>query len=107
MATARFKHLVDELTADIRAGRLPPGTRLPTHRKLAKRHHIALATATRVYAELAAIGLVSGETGRGTFVRETLLPRGLGIDQHTVADGVADLSFNYPADRKSTRLNSS
>jgi DNA-binding transcriptional MocR family regulator len=50
-----------------------------------------------VYTELAAIGLVSGETGRGTFVRETLLPRGLGTDQQTVADGVADLTFNYPA----------
>jgi DNA-binding transcriptional MocR family regulator len=97
MANARFKRLVDALAADIRAGRLPPGTRLPTHRSLAAKHHVALATATRVYAELAAIGLVSGETGRGTFVRETLLPRGLGIDQHAVADGVADLNFNYPA----------
>jgi DNA-binding transcriptional MocR family regulator len=97
MANARFKQLVDALAADIREGRLPPGTRLPTHRKLAAKQRIALATATRVYAELAAIGLVSGEAGRGTFVRETLLPRGLGIDQHTVADGVADLNFNYPA----------
>jgi DNA-binding transcriptional MocR family regulator len=97
MANARFKQLVDALAADIREGRLPPGTRLPTHRKLAAKHRIALATATRVYAELAAIGLVSGEAGRGTFVRETLLPRGLGIDQHAVADGVADLNFNYPA----------
>lgn len=97
MVNARFKRLVDALAADIRAGRLPPGTRLPTHRKLAAKQRIALATATRVYAELAAIGLVSGEIGRGTFVRETLLPRGPAIDQHTVADGVADLNFNYPA----------
>jgi DNA-binding transcriptional MocR family regulator len=97
MARARFKQLVDTLTKDIREGRLGAGTRLPTHRKLAARHGIALATATRVYAELAATGLVSGETGRGTFVRETLLPRGLGIDQHTLADGAADLNFNYPA----------
>jgi DNA-binding transcriptional MocR family regulator len=97
MARARFNQLVDALAADIREGRLPPGTRLPTHRKLAAKQRIALATATRVYAELAAIGLVSGEAGRGTFVRETLLPRGLGIDQHAVADGVADLNFNYPA----------
>lgn len=97
MARARFKHLVDTLAADIRDGRLAAGTRLPTHRGFAARHGIALATATRVYAELAAIGLVSGETGRGTFVRETLVPRGLGIDQHAVADGVADLNFNYPA----------
>ena len=97
MAAAKYKGLLDALAADIRQGRLPPGTRLPTHRELAKRHHIALATATRLYAELSAIGLVSGETGRGTFVRETLLPRGLGIDQQAVADGVADLNFNYPA----------
>jgi DNA-binding transcriptional MocR family regulator len=97
MVNTRFKRLVDRLTADIREGRLPPGTRLPTHRALASKEHIALATATRVYAELAAIGLVSGEAGRGTFVRETLLQRGLGIDQHAVADGVADLNFNYPA----------
>jgi DNA-binding transcriptional regulator YhcF (GntR family) len=87
MVNTRFKRLVDRLTADIREGRLPPGTRLPTHRALASKEHIALATATRVYAELAAIGLVSGEAGRGTFVRETLLQRGLGIDQHAVADG--------------------
>jgi DNA-binding transcriptional MocR family regulator len=97
MAKARFKRLVDAFAAEIREGRLPPGTRLPTHRKLAAKQRIALATATRVYAELAAIGLVSGESGRGTFVRESLLPRGLGIDQHAVADGVADLNFNYPA----------
>jgi DNA-binding transcriptional MocR family regulator len=96
MASARFKQIVDALAADIREGRLPPGTRLPTHRKLATKQRIALATATRVYAELAAVGLVSGETGRGTFVRETL-PHSPGLDQETVADGVADLNFNYPA----------
>ena len=34
---ARYKPLVDALAADIRAGRLAPGTRLPTHRQLAAR----------------------------------------------------------------------
>ena len=52
----------------------PPGTRLPTHRQLAAKEGLALVTATRVYAELEAMGLVSGETGRGTFVREASLP---------------------------------
>jgi DNA-binding transcriptional MocR family regulator len=93
----RYKPLVDALAADIRAGRLKPGTRLPTHRKLAARHRVALVTATRVYAELQAMGLVSGEVGRGTFVRDTTLPRGLGIDQQAVADGLLDLNFNHPA----------
>ena len=97
MALARYKQLVDTLAAEIRSGRLPPGARLPTHRKLATREGLALGTATRVYAELEAMGLVSGETGRGTFVRESALPRGQGIDQHATAAGMVDLNFNYPS----------
>src|SRR3989442_1671473 len=97
MAHARYKTLVDTLAAEIREGRLAPGTRLPTHRQLAAGQGLALVTATRVYAELAAMGLVSGETGRGTFVREAPLPRGLGIDQHAVSAGMVDLNFNYPS----------
>ncbi|MBK5373963.1 PLP-dependent aminotransferase family protein [Pseudomonas sp. TH43] len=97
MPRARYKTLVDTYAADIRAGRLPPGTRLPTHRQLASAHGLALVTASRVYAELEAMGLVSGETGRGTFVRETSLSPGQGIDQKDVAVGMIDLNFNYPS----------
>jgi DNA-binding transcriptional MocR family regulator len=97
MAHARYKTLVDRLAAEIRAGRLTPGTRLPTHRALAAREGLALVTATRVYAELETMGLVSGETGRGTFVREALLPRSLGIEQQAAAAGMLDLNFNYPS----------
>lgn len=97
MPRLRYKTLVDSFAADIRAGRLPPGTRLPTHRQLAAQEGLALVTASRVYAELEAMGLVSGETGRGTFVRETSLPPGQGVSQHGVAVGMADLNFNYPS----------
>jgi DNA-binding transcriptional MocR family regulator len=97
MARARYKPLVDRLAAEIRAGRLAPGTRLPTHRQLAAREGLALVTATRVYAELQAMGLVSGEAGRGSFVREAALPPGLGIDQQATAAGMVDLNFNHPA----------
>jgi len=97
MPRSRYKLLVDALAADIRSGRLLPGTRLPTHRQLAATEGLALVTASRVYAELEAMGLVSGETGRGTFVRETSLPPGLGIDQKNVAVGMTDLNFNYPS----------
>ncbi len=97
MPRARYKHVVDRLAADIRGGHLTPGTRLPTHRQLALEHGIALATATRIYAELENMGLVSGETGRGTFVRETALPPGLGIDQPAISPDMLDLNFNYAA----------
>jgi DNA-binding transcriptional MocR family regulator len=94
---SRYKAVVDAFASDIRAGRLPSGTRLPTHRQLAARAGIAVVTASRVYAELEAMGLVSGEQGRGTFVRDTALPPGHGIDQQAAAADTVDLSFNYPA----------
>lgn len=97
MPRSRYKSLVDLFAADIRSGRLSPGTRLPTHRQLAAQEGLALVTASRVYAELEAMGLVSGETGRGTFVRETALPPGQGIDQPVVTGGMLDLNFNYPS----------
>jgi DNA-binding transcriptional MocR family regulator len=95
--TPRYKVVVDGLAAQLRAGRWPVGTRLPTHRELAAREGIALVTATRVYAELAAMGLVTGEPGRGTFVRDTVLLAGQGIDEQAVAADAVDLRFNYPA----------
>jgi DNA-binding transcriptional MocR family regulator len=94
---SRYKTVVDAFAADIRAGRLPAGARLPTHRGLAAREGIAVVTASRVYAELEAMGLVSAEQGRGTFVRDIALPPGHGIDQRSVAAGTIDLSFNYPS----------
>ena len=97
MPQARYKPLVDRLAEDIRSGRLPPGTRLPTHRQLAAREGLALVTATRVYAELEAMGLVSGEQGRGTFVKETALYAGQSIDLQSAAADMVDLSFNYPS----------
>lgn len=97
MPKARYKQLLDRLAADIRSGQLAPGTRLPTHRQLAAQHGFALVTATRVYAELEAMGLVSGEVGRGTFVKDTALPRGQGIDLLSAAADMVDLNFNYPS----------
>lgn len=96
VATARYKPVVDALAADIRSGRLRAGTRLPTHRALARERNIAVVTASRVYAELESMGLVSGEQGRGTFVRDLALPPGHGVDQRAVAPDAIDLNFNYP-----------
>lgn len=96
MSKARYKQWVDQYAADIRSGKLAPSTKLPTHRELAARHQMSLVTATRVYAELEQMGLVTGEVGRGTYVREIGLPPSIGAEQHAAADMI-DLNFNYPA----------
>ncbi|MEM5433388.1 PLP-dependent aminotransferase family protein [Cupriavidus oxalaticus] len=97
MARARYKSIMDRIATRIRVGELLPGTQLPTVRALMQEHRVALATALRVYGELEAVGLVVCEPGRGTFVRDTSLPRGLGLQQHPLKAGAVDLTFNYPS----------
>lgn len=97
MPQARYLRLADQIAAAIDRGTLAPGTRLPTHRAFAERFGVALATATRTYGELERRGLVTGEAGRGTFVRDPGLPLSLGMQQGT-SDGLLDLVFNMPGD---------
>jgi DNA-binding transcriptional MocR family regulator len=97
MPPASFKYLATTMAALIENGSLTPGTRLPTHRQLAENQGIALATATRVYKELIARGLVVGEQGRGVFVRDRGVPVALGVEQSS-SEGMLDLVFNMPGE---------
>lgn len=54
---------------DVTSGRLRPGDRLPTHRRLARELGVTVGTVSRGYAEAERRGLTRGEVGRGTFVR--------------------------------------
>jgi len=85
------------LSIAIQDGKLAPGTKLPTHRAFAEQFNVALATATRAYGELERRGLIVGEAGRGTYVRDLGLPTTLGVRQ-TANDGLIDLVFNMPGD---------
>jgi DNA-binding transcriptional MocR family regulator len=93
LAIPDYAKLADALTADIAAGRLKPGDRLPPQRAFAHARHIAVSTASRVYSELLRRGLVVGEVGRGTFVagRRETVPA---IAEPN--DGRIDLEFNFP-----------
>ncbi len=97
MKKARYKDLADMLSTAIQEGKLAPGTKLPTHRAFAEQSNVALATATRAYGELERRGMIVGEAGRGTFVRDLGLPPTLGVRQ-TANDGLVDLVFNMPGD---------
>lgn len=65
----KYRALADTLAADIRAGRLAPGTRLPPQRDLAYRLGVTVGTVGRAYEIVTQAGLATGEVGRGTFVR--------------------------------------
>lgn len=95
MTKPRYIRLADMLSTAIQDGKLAPGSRLPTHRAFAEQAGVALATATNAYRELEKRGLIVGEAGRGTFVRDFGLPPALGARQ-TDSDGLIDLIFNMP-----------
>lgn len=100
-----YKQIAEDMAAAIKSGEVPAGTRLPTHRALARRHHIATATATRVYTELAARGLTTGEPGRGTYVRELSGYGGIDSPRRLPVPRLADLSFSQPrTDEQTTHL---
>jgi DNA-binding transcriptional MocR family regulator len=67
----RYLAIADALADDIRMGRLGGGDRLPTHRDLADALGVTVGTVSRAYREAIERGLISGEVGRGTYVRST------------------------------------
>jgi DNA-binding transcriptional MocR family regulator len=67
-----YQRLAAELATAIRDGRLTPGTALAPIREFARQRGIGPSTAARVYEDLRRQELVTGEVGRGTFVRERL-----------------------------------
>lgn len=64
----RYLRIVEALAADIAAGRVRPGARLPPQRDMAQRLDLSVGTISKAYAEAERRGLISGEVGRGTFV---------------------------------------
>ncbi|TWF76727.1 DNA-binding transcriptional MocR family regulator [Pseudonocardia hierapolitana] len=89
-----YRALADAVGADIAAGRLRAGDRLPTQRRFARDRGIAVSTASRVYGELSRRGLVTGEVGRGTFVRAAPLQTGPALAEHR--SGIVDLEMSFP-----------
>ncbi|WP_193188633.1 aminotransferase-like domain-containing protein [Nisaea sediminum] len=94
-----YRRICDAIGADIAAGHLAPGTRLPPQRDLAFRLGVSLNTVTRGYEEAVKRGLLAGEVGRGTYVLE---PAGDGaaVPEASLArarQGPIDFARNLPA----------
>lgn len=64
------QRIVSELRARIRSGALKPGQAVPSARAIVRDFGVALATATKVLAQLRREGLVRSKPGIGTIVRE-------------------------------------
>lgn len=65
----RYIALARAINEAIDSGALPPGAQLPPQRNLAKQLNVTVGTVGRAYKVVRERRLVSGEIGRGTFVR--------------------------------------
>ena len=65
---APYMRVLDALSADIKAGVLKPGDRLPSEAELCEKHHVARETVRRAVRVLRERGAVRTEWGKGSFV---------------------------------------
>ena len=61
--------IADAISTDVEGGTLAKGDRLPPQRDLAWKLGVTLGTVTRAYKEAEQRGILSGEVGRGSFIR--------------------------------------
>ncbi len=108
----KYLAIADAIGEAIADGSLAPGGKLPPQRNLAYDLGITLGTVTRAYQEAERRGLVGGEVGRGTFVRNRGMgpprssggpfsfgePRKSGVVDFTVAAPVIGPSGEYLAE---------
>ena len=69
-ARQRYEQVADRIAADIRAGRLAPGDRLPSERDLARRLEVGRASVREAIAALQVAGMVETHPGSGSFVAD-------------------------------------
>lgn len=84
--------IADALAADVQAGTLGAGDRLPPQRSLAEALDIDFTTVSRAYAEARKRGLVEGRVGQGTYVRAGRASR----QPSRIPTGLVDMAMNLP-----------
>src|SRR5215470_19250490 len=67
---ALYQQIVDAIKREVAAGRLAPGSALPSFRALAEELMVSLITVKRAYEELEREGIIYRAQGIGTFVSE-------------------------------------
>ena len=96
----KYRIIADAIAADVAAGRLAPGDRLPPQRELADRLSLDFTTVARGYVEAGKRGLLESVVGRGTFVRRNATVRG----EPGSRQSRADFTMNMPPEPEDPEL---
>lgn len=96
-----YSRVVEAIIDNIVEGTLKPGERLPSQRQIAELLAINPTTVTKAYNTLEELGYVSGEVGRGTYVR-SLPDIGDVPWSDTCSNDIIDMSSNFPSSKLSS-----
>lgn len=95
----RYLAIADRIAADIAAGALSAGDRLPPQRRLAEALAVDFTTVARGYVEAQRRGLVESRVGQGTFVK-AVPTKAVAPDRESIprvsAPELVDLSMTLP-----------
>ena len=67
-----YAQVADALRAEIRSGRFPPGSQLPSYEALMRKYEVSVTVVRSAVRELKVEGLVYTHQGKGAFVRDPL-----------------------------------
>lgn len=95
----RYLAIADSIEADMHAGRLLVGDRLPPQRVLAERLGLNFTTVARAYNEAQSRGLIEARVGAGSFVRARESAR-----QPSRRMDLVDLTMNLPPEPEEPAL---
>jgi GntR family transcriptional regulator len=86
---ALYQQIVDAIKREVAAGRLAPGSALPSFRALAEELMVSLITVKRAYEELEREGIIYRAQGIGTFVAERGHDRTREVRRDAAAEAIA------------------
>jgi GntR family transcriptional regulator len=67
-----YMQVADALRTEIRSGRIPPGSQLPSYEALMRKYGVSITVVRNAVRELKTDGLVFTHQGKGAFVRDPL-----------------------------------
>ena len=67
-----YAQVADALRAEIRGGRVAPGSQLPSYEALMRKYEVSITVVRSAVRELKTEGLVYTHQGKGAFVRDPL-----------------------------------
>jgi GntR family transcriptional regulator len=88
-AGALYEQIIQGFKTEISAGRLVPGTALPSFRSLAEELMVSVITVKRAYEELEREGIIYRRQGLGTFVAEHGMDRSREVKESRAAELLA------------------